>query len=236
MEKSDAFMQISFKKEFLKENNLINIEYPVPLDLATKISAKDSHIDFADMLFWLQEYSSSLKNDSWEDLEPAMLRLSEVIAQKNNDPVGNIHTPDFYIHVQPHKLDKELISIMRRDKVLAVILPGDKLTISIMVFYPLDARSIRCLMDIAKHPHPEHGVSLRENNWEYALDCAAPTMGSMLAQEDGRSYFAYWEYGLGVNHKMKMDYDYTHYYTQRQTMPNVVAAQIGTYYTRMEDY
>jgi len=126
LENSDAFMQISFKKEFLKKNNLINIEYPVPLDLATKISAKDSHIDFADMLFWLQEYSSSLKNDSWEDLEPAMLRLSEVIAQKNNDPVGNIHTPDFYIHVQPHKLDKELISIMRRDKVLAVILPGDK--------------------------------------------------------------------------------------------------------------
>ena len=133
-------------------------------------------------------------------------------------------------------MDGELISILRKDKTLAVITPTEDFKLGITVFHPLDAKAIRYLTGMAIHPHPEYGVCMRENNWEYALDCSAPTMGSALADDRGESYLAYWEYGLGVRHDKSFNSDYKKYLTQEPLMPNLVAAQIGLFYERSEDY
>jgi hypothetical protein len=89
-------------------------------------------------------------------------------------------------------------------------------------------------MEMAKHPC-NGGVSMRGNNWEYALDMAAPRMSSMYADERGDSYLAYWEYGCGVSHDRKMDPVFNEYLIKKPTMPNLVAAQIGCYYERTSD-
>lgn len=47
-------------------------------------------------------------------------------------------------------------------------------------------------------PHPEHGVCMRENNWEYALDCSAGN-GNYYAADRGEAYLSYREKGLGIS-------------------------------------
>ena len=39
---------------------------------------------------------------------------------------------------------------------------------------------------------------MRENNWEYALDCSAGT-GNAYAADAGQAYLSYWERGLGMD-------------------------------------
>jgi hypothetical protein len=39
---------------------------------------------------------------------------------------------------------------------------------------------------------------MRENNWEYALDCSAGN-GNHYASERGEAYLSYWEKGLGIS-------------------------------------
>jgi ADP-ribosylglycohydrolase len=47
------------------------------------------------------------------------------------------------------------------------------------------------------NPDPEHGVNMRENNWEYAID-RTPGLGNAFADERGEAYLCYWEKGLGI--------------------------------------
>jgi len=65
------------------------------------------------------------------------------------------------------------------------------------VFRPLDAKSAEYLIGLGQVPHPEHGVCMRENNWEYALDCSAGN-GNYYAADRGEAYLSYWEKGLGI--------------------------------------
>jgi hypothetical protein len=225
-------MRITLKQEFLIENKLPNIAYPVPISHADKIIEAGGETGFADMLFYLQEYSAYLKK-SWEELEPAMLRLAEIIAPENDDPVGNIHTPDFYLNVQQRDMSIDVITMIRGDKVLVAIRPGFNFTIGITAFHPFDARTIQCLMEMAQHPQ-NGSVYMRENNWEYSLDKAAPKFSSMYACDRGESYPSYWKNGLGVCDDGKIDHDLIRYHTRKQIMPNIVAAQIGCYYERMD--
>ena len=39
---------------------------------------------------------------------------------------------------------------------------------------------------------------MRENNWEYALDCSAGN-GNYYAADRGEAYLSYWEKGLGIS-------------------------------------
>lgn len=233
LRKPEEFTLMDFKLDFLTKNQLPCISYPIPFDDIKGILETGGNIEFAELLFYLQQYSACLK-EGWEDLEPAMLRLAEILAREDDNPVGDIYTPDFYLHVQQHDLSSEIITVIRRDKVLAAILPGHDFTMSISAFHPFDARTINTLMAIAKRPH-NGGVCMRENNWEYALDMAAPTLGSMYACERGDSYLAYWKNGLGVRSDGEIDSEFETYRTRKQIMPNIVAAQIGCYYERMDD-
>ena len=162
-------------------------------------------------------------------VDPACVKACPVDALKANAEYGNVrmvdrtkcigcgdHTPDFYLNVQPRDMSLEVISIIRSGRVLVAIRPALEFTIGITVFHPLDAKTIRYLIGMARHPHPSHGVNMRENNWEYALDMAAPKASSFYAFSRGESYLSYWGKGLGVSHNGKVDLDLKKYHNKKQ--------------------
>lgn len=230
----DEYIQLELKSDFLKKHNLPNVHYPIPTSSLQYVLNSGGNIDLHSLLFWFQCYSSSLKNE-WKEIEPALLRLAQILATKNDDSVGDIYTPDFYLHIKQMDISQELITISRKDKVLVAIQPHLNLTISIAVFYPLDAKTISLLIDLGKCPHPQYGVSMRKNNWEYALDVAAQKTSSIYAKERGDSYLSYWNNGLKFLSSEQDDMNLKSYHTKTQMKPNIVASQIGTYYERMED-
>lgn len=226
-------MRIAFKNDFLKKHGLPKIDYPVPIASFEQVLANNKDIKTTDLLFWLQGYSSTIKN-GWEALEAAMLILCQKIAPKDENPNINIHTPDFFINVQQRDLSLGLISIMRQDQVLAIIRPMPDFTIGITVFHPLDSKSICYLMGISQHPHPKYGVGMNKNNWEFAIHLASNEPASIQGQQKGESYFLPWGKGLGVPHSGEIDPALKGYYGKKPLMPNIVATQIGTYYERMD--
>ena len=147
---------------------------------------------------------------------------------------GNIRTPDFYIEISKVNFSNEAITINRREKMLIAIQPTNDFKINISVFHALDAKAIEILMNICLHPHPEHGVCMRDNNWEYALDMASSGISSMLAKDRGESYFSYWEHGIGIMSDGKMDKNFIRYHKADPLKPNIVTAQIGSYYELQE--
>ena len=60
------------------------------------------------------------------------------------------------------------------------------------------SRDGKANIGLGQVPHPEHGVWMRENNWEYALDCSAG-MGNHYAADRGKAYLYDWEKGLGIS-------------------------------------
>lgn len=229
MEEKQQFHFIKLKQKVLEEKGLPDIEYPVQTAFIEDALSSDGNFDSKQLLLGLINYSASIKNE-WNELETAILRLSQIVIPGSDDTSGNIHTPDFYIKIQPNELNLEIITILRQDKLLAAIRPTDNNKISITTFHALDGNTIQILIELARHPDPIYGVGMRENNWEYALDMAAPKASSMYASERGESYLSYWKYGLGILPDGTIDSDFEKYYSMKPIRPNIVAAQIGTYY------
>jgi len=95
-------------------------------------------------------------------------------------------------------LGDKLVTVQRGDDLIAAIAPRDDGRLRVAVFRPLDTKSAEYLTGLGQVPHPEHGVCMRENNWEYALDCSAGN-SNHYASERGEAYLSYWEKGLGVS-------------------------------------
>lgn len=90
----------------------------------------------------------------------------------------------------------ELVSIQRDTQLLAAITDSGKGYLRAAAYRPLDAKSIRYLLGLARKPHPVHGVSMGRSPWEYALD-ASHGMGNFYACDRGEAYLSYWARGLG---------------------------------------
>jgi hypothetical protein len=71
---------------------------------------------------------------------------------------------------------------------------------------------------------------MRENNWEYALDCSIGN-GNYYAADRGEAYLSYWEKGLGIS------WDGSDVPEWRKQLDLVarpagrVVAELGVYYT-----
>jgi len=228
------YIQIALKKAFLSKYSLPNINYPIPTASIKQVLDSYEDVCLQDILYWLQVYSASLKKD-WESLEPALLRLSEIVATGDDESEGNIYTSEFYLNIRQIDIRSEVITINRGEKILVAIQPYLNFTLSISVFHPIDAKAISYLIDLGRIPHPDYGVDMRENNWEYALDMAAPKASSMYAKERGESHLSYWKNGLTLSKKDMIKMDLNQYLTMEQMKPNIVSAQIGTFYERMEE-
>ena len=125
-----------------------------------------------------------------------ILIAAELLAPDDARDVISAAGDHWWLEVGPVDLGGKLVTIQRGDALIAAITARDDGRLRVAVFRPLDAKGAEYLIGLGQVPHPEHGVCMRENNWEYALDCSAGN-GNHYAAERGEAYLSYWEKGLG---------------------------------------
>jgi hypothetical protein len=226
--KKTGFIRIKWKPAALQEAGLPDIEYPVSAQALDDILSSGGQIDFAQQLYWIQAYSHEA--DDWESLEPASLRLTELLAPPDNREVLTAKGEDWFLEFGPVDLTRHIITIHRKATVLAAIAPREDFRLRVMLFRPLDAHSLGYLTGIGQIPGPDGNVCMRENNWQYALDSASHGTSQMYLFMAGKSHFAMWHYGLGITDDRSED---KRFMPQRQVSPlppNLAATHVGVFY------
>jgi len=225
------FTQIHWQDELLRKFELPNIGYPVPVEAYDDILAGGGQVDFASMLYWLQEYSAGQK-EGLEEIEPAMVRLAEILAPVDPRECLTAQGDTWFLELGPVNPRTTLVTIQRGDALIAAIAPRDDYRLRVAIYRPPDAKAIRYLLELGKTPHPKHGVCLRDNNWEYALDQANHDFAAAMACERGESYLSYWQYGLGVYHDGSRSGEFYNLRNQPPMISRLVVIQLGVYYER----
>jgi len=219
------FISIKLKESVLEQYDLPDILYPIPMSRFENI-VKTGSFDFNLLLYFLQEYSRSLAD--WQSIENAILKLSNLLAPRENHSFINISGDEWFIVCGEVDLAKEIVTIQRGDHLIAAIRPLSDGRLIFSAYRPLDAKSADYLIGLSSIPH-DNLVFMRENNWEYALDCSAG-MGNMYASERGEAYLSYWQYGLGLDSNKEI---VENWYKQRLLSPlnpKYAAVQLGIYY------
>jgi len=191
------FAELHLKPEILARYGLPDIPYPVPATELESVLLGNGDLPLAVMLRCLQERNKDGKAE-WQRDEPAIDRLAELLAFDDPLDVVTVAGDHWCLEVGPVNLNGELVTIQRGDALIAAITAKNDGSLRAAVFRPLDAKSAKYLIDLAQLPDPEHGVCMRENNWEYALDCSASN-GNNYAANRGEAYLSYWEKGLGIH-------------------------------------
>ena len=189
------FVELLLKPEALARYGLPAMAYPVPKQVLLGAVGSNDELLLPGMLFGLQQKSARDCPD-WQSLELAMARLAELVAPDDGRDVISAASEEWWLEIGPVALDGAVIAIQRNDELLAVLVRRDDGRLRVACYRPLDAKSIGTLMALGQIPHPVHGVCMRENNWEYALDASAGT-GQFYAYERGEAYLTYWSKGLG---------------------------------------
>lgn len=191
------FAEIHLKPETLERYGLPDILFPVPkAELQVALSG-DGELPLAAMLHGLQQRSRD-GEAQWQQVERAMDRLAELLAPDDPREVISAAGDNWWLEIGPVDLQGRLVTVQRGDALIAAISAREDRRLRVAVFRPLDAKSAEYLIGLGQVPHPEHGVCMRENNWEYALDSSAGN-GNHYAADRGEAYLSYWEKGLGVS-------------------------------------
>jgi ADP-ribosylglycohydrolase len=188
--------EIHLKPQALARYGLPDIAYPVPAGLQAAL-ADDGELPPAVMLQGLQQRSRDGQAD-WQQIEAAMDRLARLLAPDDDREVISAAGDNWWLEIGPVDLNAELVTVQRGKSLIAAIAAREDGRLRVAVFRPLDAKSAEYLTGLAQVPDPEHGVCMRENNWEYALDCSAGDRNLYAAERD-EAYLSYWEKGLGIS-------------------------------------
>ena len=227
------FAELHLKPETLARYGLPDIPYPIPAADLKSALLDNGDLPLAAMLHGLQQRSRDGEAE-WQQLEPAMDRMAELLAPDDARDVISAAGEHWWLEVGPVDLAGKLVTIQRGDFLIAAITARDDGRLRVAVFRPLDAKSAEYLIGLGQVPHPEHGVCMRENNWEYALDCSAGN-GNYYAADRGEAYLSYWEKGLGI------DSDGSDVPKWREQLALVarpaarVVAELGVYYTMSDN-
>jgi len=221
------FTLFKMKKGFYENWDLPVIPFPIPVDEMEQLSMTGK-IEFPMLLYWLQEYSTHAP-DKWLDLEETMDRLAELLAPEDDRVTVPVEGDTWYFQLSPVDLSAEIVTIQRQKKLLAAMQPLDDGRLKVSIYRPLDAKACQYLVSLGGKPHPEHGINMRENNWEYALDSSA-TMGNMYASERGESYLSYWQYGIGLSSDKSPVSGWIDMRTLKPIPVNAAAVQVGIWY------
>jgi hypothetical protein len=228
------FTQIRWRSDLLRNLGLPDIGYPVPLDAYDEVLSSDGQVSFTSMLCWLQEFSARQKQ-GWRDLEPAMARLSELLAPEDTREALTTQGDTWFLEVGPVDLNSKIVTVQRCDTLIAAIAPRKDYTLRVAAYHPLDAKSIKYLLGLSQLSDPEHGVCMRPNNWEYALDQACGSISAFYACERGESYLSIWECGLGVIRDGAHDERFIGQRQMESLAPILVVTQLGVYYEVSSD-
>lgn len=139
----------------------------------------------------------------------------------------------WWLEIGPVDLGKEIVTIQRKDLLIAALCPREDGRLRVAAYRPLDARSADMLISLGVHPHPEHGVCMRENNWEYALDSSVG-LGNFYACEQGLSYRSWWEHGIGISNTGEIDPDWRAMLGLAPRRPAKLAIELGVRYSMRE--
>ena len=190
------FAELHLKPDVLARYGLPSIAYPIaPEDLQSSI-AEGGDLPLPLMLYGLQQRAQD-GDAAWKDLEPAMARLAELLAPHDDRGALSAAGDTWWLEVGPIDLSKEVVTVQRGDDLIAAVRPRPDGRLRIAAFRPLDAKGASYLTGLGQLPDPVHGVCMRENNWQYALDCSAGT-GNAYADQRGEAYLSYWQYGVGL--------------------------------------
>lgn len=189
-------LDIRLKPTTLARYDLPDILYPVSLANFDAALSSDGHLPFAPMLHQLQMRSSASGED-WQSFEPAMNRLAQLVAPDDLRPLLSATGEEWWLEVGPVDLCRPIVTIQRSDQLIAAMTATDRGCLRIAAYRPLDAKSASYLTGLAVKPHGEHGVCMRENNWEYALDCSAGS-GNFYTFTRGEAHLSNWVDGIGM--------------------------------------
>ena len=222
-------MDIRLKPATLAQYDLPDILYPVSLANFGAALSADGNLPFAPILYQLQVRSRAGDAD-WQNLEPAMERLAQILAPDDPRPVLSATAQEWWLEVGPVDLDGPIVTIQRGDKLIAALTPTEDGRLRVAAYRPLDAKSTKYLIELAVKPDPVHGVCMRENNWEYALVCSAGA-GNFYAFTRGEPYLSYWEQGLGQVSDGTVQLQWTAMKSLLSRSPAIVVAELEIYYS-----
>jgi len=187
---------LRLKPEALERCDLPVIPYPMPLDLLDMVLGEEGDLPFPFLLAGLQALTK--RGDcAWRKFEPAMLRLAELLAPYDDRPEVSAAGDTWWLELGDLNLHSPLIAIERDGEIVAATSKREDGRLRATAFRPLDGKSANMLISLSLKPHPVHGVSMRENNWEFALDSASG-LGNTYAAHRGEAYFAFHPEGLAT--------------------------------------
>ncbi len=217
------------KPAALVRHGLPDIAYPMTTNLFASALDGGLGLPFADMLHLLQERSAQGDAD-WRALEPAIDRLAELIAPSDDRALVSAGGPEWWIEIGPVNLRRPIVTVQRGHELVAAMRRRRDGGLRLAAYRPLDARSTRLITAISLRPHHENGtVCMRDNNWEYALDCSAG-MGQHHAYERGEANLFYWQNGIGREQGGTAN---PHWWAMRRLAPRPssrVATELGVAY------
>lgn len=188
-------LELRLKPSTLEQYRLPDILYPMSLESFNATLGGEAELDFGLMLYQLQVRSREGDAD-WQHLEPAMDRLAQLIAPNDPRPILSATGDNWWLEIGPVDLSGPIVAVQRGNVLIATMTAIEEGRLRVASYRPLDGKSATYLLHLGLKPHPEHGVCMRPNNWEYALDCSAGS-GNFYAAERGEAYLSYWQGGIG---------------------------------------
>lgn len=190
------FSYIGLTEAFRNRYGLPDRSYPIPTYLFDEDSGRDDPpLDV--LLFGLQERSRE-DAEKWKDYERPIDRLTKLIAKEERCTDLAVTGNGWWLEIGPVDLNGTIVTIQRNNELVVALSRRSDGRLRVSAFRALDAKSLGYLASLGQVPHPETGVCMRENNWEYALDSSA-TMGMHYAAEAGDAYLSFWEKGIGIS-------------------------------------
>jgi hypothetical protein len=157
-----------------------------------------------------------------------------LIHPQDSPDTTSVAGDNWWLQLGAVDLTGRIVTIQREQHLIAAITKRDDGRLNAAVYRPLDRKSAEYLVGLSVNPHPEGGVCMRENNWEYALDASAG-MGNFYAFEAGDAHLSYWEKGIGIRRDDSVDDDWRKQVNLTPRPVARVAIELGIHYTLSDE-
>ena len=226
------FVELKLKQQVLARYGLPDVLYPVHINLLEVVSG-GGDLPLAALVFGMQQRSREAGHD-WKQFDAVLDRLATLVAPVDDREVISVSGDNWWLEIGPVDLNCKLVTIQRGEELIAAIIPREDGRLRVAAYRPLDAKSVEYLIGLGLNPHQDGGVCMRENNWEYALDCSAG-MGNVYAADEGKAYHSIWELGIGIQNDGSENSVFRPNKDLIARSSALVATELGVYYSLSDD-